>query len=109
MKKYLRWIVIGAAFSGMGIAMPSCPGQQAMQQQLDTLQTSNAELTKKVQSMQAQLTSINSDMGQVKQLLPQMTNVIQAQKGALEQLDATVKSMQSKSGKSAKAAPKKKK
>jgi peptidoglycan hydrolase CwlO-like protein len=96
MNKYVRWVVMGAALSGMGIAMPSCPGQQAMQEKIDALQTSETELNKKVQAMQTQITTLNNDMAQVKQLLPQMTNVIQAQKGALEQLDATVKSMQTK-------------
>ena len=28
----------------MGMSMPSCPGQQAMQQQIDTLTPQNADL-----------------------------------------------------------------
>src|SRR4051812_23085294 len=96
MKKYSQWFVFAAAFLGMGIAMPSCPGQQAMQQQIDALQTSNTDLTKKVQTLNTEITTLHKDMEQVKQLLPQITNVIQAQKGALDQLDGTVKDMQAK-------------
>ena len=97
MKNNIRWLVFAGAFAGMGIAMPSCPGQQAMQQQIDALQITNTDLTKKVQALNTQVTSLNNDMTQVKQLLPQMTNVIQAQKGALDQLNTSVKDLQSKS------------
>ena len=96
MKKYFRYLVFGASFVGMGMSMPSCPGQQAMQQQIDSLQTTNLDLGKKIRTMQTQLTSMSNDMNQVKQLLPQMTNVIQAQKGALDQLDITVQQMRGK-------------
>lgn len=105
MKKHLRWIVFSTAFLGMGLSMPSCPGQQAMQQQIDALQTANAEMSKKIQTLTTQVESVNADMTQVKQVLPQMTNVIQAQKGALDQLDASVKEMDAKI---AKMGPKKK-
>jgi peptidoglycan hydrolase CwlO-like protein len=96
MKKHVRWVVFAVAFSGLGLSMPSCPGQQAMQQQIDALQTSNADLTKKIQALTTQLGSLNNDMTQVKQLLPQMTNVIQAQKGTLDQLDTTIKEIQTR-------------
>ncbi len=101
MRKHLKWFVFASAYLGMGIAMPSCPGQQAMQQQIDTLQTSNMELTHKVQSLNTQVTSIHTEMKQVKELLPQMTNVIQAQKGALDQLELSVKEIRSKTMKAA--------
>lgn len=99
MKKNLRGLAFIGAFFGLGFAMPSCPGQQALQQQVDTLQNSNQELTKRVQALNNQVTTLTSDMNQVKQLLPQMTNVIQAQKGAIDQLDAAVKELQPKKGK----------
>jgi septal ring factor EnvC (AmiA/AmiB activator) len=102
MNKNLRWLVFSGAFLGMGISMPSCPGQQAMQQQIDSLQASNTDLSKKVQTLNNQLASLNNDMNQVKQLLPQMTNVIQAQKGALDQLDVQVKEVQAKLNKNIK-------
>jgi septal ring factor EnvC (AmiA/AmiB activator) len=96
MKKYFRYLVFAASFAGMGISMPSCPAQQAMQQQIDALQTTNMDYAKKLRTLQTTVTGLSNDMNQVKQLLPQMTNVIQAQKGALDQLDTTVQQMRGK-------------
>ena len=102
MKKYYKYLIFAASFVGMGISMPSCPGQQAMQQQIDALQTANLETNKKLHTLQTQVTTFSNDMNQIKQLMPQMTNVIQAQKGALDQLDATVQQMKNKGKPSAK-------
>src|SRR5689334_4509080 len=96
MKKNLRWLVLGVAFSGMGVAMPSCPGQKAMQQQLDAVQATEQEQAKKIQTLTNQATSLNNDMGQVKQLLPQMTQLIKAQKDQLDHMDAEIKELQAK-------------
>src|SRR4051812_9486242 len=96
MKKYFTWMLIGAAFLGLGIAMPGCPGQQAMQQQIDSLQNANLDLTKKVQALTTQLHTINGDIGQMMAGLPQMTNVISSQKTALDKLDADLKAVQAK-------------
>lgn len=96
MKKNLRWFVLSASTLGLGLSMPSCPNQQVMQQQMDSLQAANADLVKKIQLLNNQVNSLTSDMNEVKQLLPQMTNVIQAEKGSLEQLSAVVKELQKK-------------
>lgn len=96
MKKYFKYLIFAASFAGMGIAMPSCPGQQALQQQVDAFQNNYLDANKKIRTLQTQVTALSNDMNQVKQLLPQMTNVIQAQKGALDQLDATVQQMRHK-------------
>lgn len=110
MNKKLTWVAFGAAFAGMGMAMPSCPGQQAMQQQIDALNAKNGELEKRVQTMNTQLTTVNKDMGDVKTLLSQVSNTVLAQKQAIEQLDAAVKAAASKPAPkaAAKPAPKKK-
>lgn len=91
-----KWTILPLSLLTMGIAMPSCPGQQEMQDKITALQTANTDLTKKVQTLNQQLTSLNNDMNQVKQILPQMTNLLTTQKATLDQLDATVKTMQSK-------------
>jgi septal ring factor EnvC (AmiA/AmiB activator) len=89
-------VIMVAAFIGMGMSMPSCPGQQALQQQVDTLTTSNAELSKRVQGMDAQVKQLNMDMSQVKQLLKPMSDAIQAQKAGMDQLDSNIKEIQAK-------------
>lgn len=109
------YVVLFAAFIGMGMSMPSCPGQQAMQQQIDTLTAQNAELTKHVQAADAQIKSLNKDMTDVKNLLQPMANAIQAQKASIDQIDANMKEIQAKmtakpaAKGAAKGAPKKKK
>ena len=108
MVKNLKYVIlIVAAVCSMGIAMPSCPGQQESQQKIEALQIANNELTQRVRKLQTDLNGLTSDMNQVKQLLPQITNVIQAQRGAIDQLNAAVKDMQknyaAKNAKGAKA------
>ncbi len=96
--KKLKWILVPIAAVTMGVSMPSCPGQQALQQQVDSLQTTNADLSKKVQALSSQVTTLTNDMNQVKQILPQVTGLITSQKTTLDQLDAAVKDMQKSKG-----------
>ncbi len=103
MKKNTHWMILSLSVIGMGMGMPSCPGQQELKDKIESLHTTNVELTKKVQTLTTQVNTLNQDMEQVKQLLPQITNVIQAQKGALDELNATVAEL-----KKGKAAPAKK-
>lgn len=98
MKKNIRWMIFGAAFLGMGMSMPGCPGQQ-MQTQMDAMTAANQKLEGKLKGLETQVNQMAADMGQVKQLLPQMTNVIQAQKGAIDQLETSVKELRTKGGK----------
>lgn len=98
------YVVLFAAFLGMGMSMPSCPGQQALQEQVDKLTSQNADLNKRVMSMDANVKQLDNDMSQVKQLLKPLADTVQAQKGAMELLDANLKEVQTKLA--AKAAPK---
>jgi septal ring factor EnvC (AmiA/AmiB activator) len=95
MKTYAQPLLLLSSVLFMGIAMPSCPAQQAMQQQIDTLQTSNVDTAKKLKQLQTDLTSLSTEMAQVKQLLPQMTSVIQAQKAEMEQIASELKNLHS--------------
>lgn len=96
MKSLRNLTVISLAALSLGIAMPSCPGQKEMQQQIETLQTAHTEMAKKLNEQEALVHSLTNDMNQVKQLLPQMTNVIESQKATIEQLDASIKRLQGK-------------
>lgn len=106
MKKQTRAFVFVAAILGMGISMPSCPGQQAMQQQIDTLQTANTDLTKKVQSYDAQIKQLNKDSAEVKANLDGAVKAIEAQKAALEALNTAVTEIKAKAAAPAPAAKK---
>jgi septal ring factor EnvC (AmiA/AmiB activator) len=80
----------------MGMSLPSCPGQKEMQQQIELLQTQNADLGKKIQALTTQIGSVTNDMNQVKQILPQVTGVIEAQKGAIDRIDTRVTDLEAR-------------
>jgi hypothetical protein len=69
----------------MGIAMPSCPGQQAIQQQIDALTTRANEGDQKLQGMTTQVGSLSKEMTDAKALLEQLSQTVIAQKGASRQ------------------------
>lgn len=108
MNKKLTGLALAAGFLTMGVGMPSCPGQQAMQQQVDQLTTTNADLNRKVQAMDAQVHNLKGDMEQVKNLLTQMTNAITQQRTFLDQVTAQIGELQKRAA-SAPAAAKGKK
>ncbi len=90
----MKLVTIGAALVGMGISMPSCPGQQAMQQQLEGLQTKLVEQVHLTQALDTQLKTSSADLIQVKTLLEQVSNAVLAQKQSLEQMDIALKTAQ---------------
>lgn len=96
MNKPMTFLAFGAAFIGMGIAMPQCPGEKALQDQVDTLTKSNMQLTQKINKMDSQLQSMFNEIGLTKQFATQMTATVTEQKGALDRLDAAVKDLQAK-------------
>ena len=103
----IRWIALVCAFLGMGIAMPNCPGQQETKQQLETLQQAHAELIKKNQGLGNQITALNNDMNQVKQILPQITQMLEAHKNSLDRLNASIHTFETKGSKPSKGPGKK--
>jgi peptidoglycan hydrolase CwlO-like protein len=90
MHKNLRILAFASAFVGMGIAMPQCPGQQAMQQQIDGLEAKGQDTTRRLQAMDAEVKRLNGEFVTAKQLLAQMTDAIQAQKTALDKLNGAM-------------------
>ena len=96
MNKKFTGIVLTAAVFGMGLSMPSCPGQQAMQEQVEALKTSQADSNKKIQALDAQIKKMTGDVDQMKALVSQVSNAVLAQKMAIENMDAALKAVQSK-------------
>lgn len=85
--------LVGTAFLTMAVTMPSCPGQQAMQQQIDTLQSTVTRLNTQVMSMDSQVKSLSSDNVQLKEL---MEKVVTSQQGAINQMNASIKDLDQK-------------
>ncbi len=96
MNKTMTIVACGAAFIGMGIAMPQCPGEKAMQDQVDALRTAQTSMTAKLTAVDGQTKATAGDVNQMKQALTQFAGVIDAQKDALKRLDDSIKDLQTK-------------
>jgi peptidoglycan hydrolase CwlO-like protein len=107
MKNPTRALVFLLASLGMGITMPSCPGQEAMQQQIDSLTAKNADLTKKVAAMSATVDTSNKELNDIKQLLGQLGPALDAQKTYITSLSTQIQDVQAKLAAQAQAAAKK--
>ncbi len=90
MHKNLRWVVLAAACVGMGISVPSCPGQQAMQQQVDNLEKRETTTSQRIQALDTQVKQLATDMAKANQLLQTMGQTVLAQKGEMEALQKSV-------------------
>jgi peptidoglycan hydrolase CwlO-like protein len=91
-----RIAIFIAAFIGMGMSLPSCPGDKAMQQQIDMLQQSNQDMTRKLQNLDNQLKSADSDVVSQKSLITQLATTVSAQKEAIDNLYNQIKLVQAK-------------
>jgi ABC-type transporter Mla subunit MlaD len=96
MTKTTSLVACAAAFIGMGIAMPQCPGEKAMQDQVDALKATQITMTQKLNAVDAQSKTANADSAQIKQALTQLAGVIDTQRDALKRLDDAVKDLQTK-------------
>jgi chromosome segregation ATPase len=108
-KQLTQTALFVAAFIGMGISIPSCPGDKAMQQQIDGLTQSNSDMTKKLQMLDSQNKGLASDLQTQKQVLTQLASTAAAQKEAIDNLYTSVKQLQARPAPAAKKAPAKKK
>ena len=88
------------------MSLPSCPGDKAMQQQIDSLQTSNQDMTRKLQNLDNQLKSADSDVVAQKSLITQLATTVSAQKEAIDNLYNQIKILQAKADKPAPAVKK---
>jgi len=95
-KQITQTVVFVSAFICMGMSLPSCPGDKAMQQQIDGLTQSNADMTRKLQMLDSQNKSLASDMQTQKQVLTQLASTAAAQKEAIDNLYTSVKQLQSR-------------
>lgn len=96
MNKKIQLIVLCMAFLGLGLSMPSCPGQQAMQQQIDALKGKIDENEKQIQILITKLDHTNSEIGQMTTIVAQLNTVLTEQKQQMEQMGASIKSLNEK-------------
>ena len=92
----LRWLTLVGAFLTLGIAMPSCPGQQEMKQQLDTLQNSQTESNRRLQQMDSQVRTMSQDISNKKQGFEPLAGMIQADHNDIQQLKTQIQDLSNK-------------
>jgi hypothetical protein len=93
MKEKLRVLLL-ASFFGLGVGLPDCNNQQGLQQKLEAMEASHKEIARKIQAIETHLRTIDGDITEMKGLLPQITNVLTAQKTSVSKLEADVKVLQ---------------
>jgi hypothetical protein len=89
--------LLGFAALSMAITMPSCPGQQAMQQQIDDQKKVMADLTTRLVKLDGDLKAIQADVASVKQSAESMAAAmapLNALPPRLDALEAAVKALQ---------------
>ena len=84
------------ALATMGISMPSCPGQEAIQQQVDGLTSRLNEADQKVQALTTQVGTLSKEMTDAKALLEQLSQTVIAQKDAIATLQTSQEELQAK-------------
>ncbi|MEK6707062.1 MAG: hypothetical protein AABZ06_14890 [Bdellovibrionota bacterium] len=90
--KKIKWLFVAlCSLMALGIAMPSCPGQKAVQTQIETLEKNQADLIKKVGSLESQLKAAAMENAKTKEILSQLGSSLQLQEASLRQLESTVK------------------
>ena len=95
--------VAATAALGFGFSMPSCPGQQAMQQQIDGLQAKQTEDAGKIEALSTQVATLNKDLTEARTLLGSVSQTVLGQKDQIMALEEGLKEVQGKlsSGKGA--------
>lgn len=106
-KSFKTTIIITVAVFAMGAGLPGCPGNKAVEEQVEQLQTKNADAIKKIGSIENQLKMMTAETAQLKQQMPQALEQLNVLKGRLDQLEAQVREMASKKVAPAKAKPSK--
>jgi septal ring factor EnvC (AmiA/AmiB activator) len=107
-RKLTLGTVLGTATILMGMNMPSCPGQQAMQKQLDDLTTKVGMVEKNSSGGTAKVAGLEKEVADLKSSLGEVAEVLKTHKTTIEQLQAQLQEMSMKSAAGKKGpAPKK--
>jgi septal ring factor EnvC (AmiA/AmiB activator) len=94
-KKIFVTVLTGACLA-MAMTMPSCPGQQAMQQQIDTLQSGQQDMANKLRGLETQVKTATAGSDEQKKIMGELTAAVAAQKAAIDNLNASLQQMDAK-------------
>lgn len=83
------------ALLALSAGLTGCPGDQAVQQQIEASNAKIAELTKQNQALDAQVKAMATEAAQVKQLITQVSQEVLAHKDQIDQLNGAVTQLKS--------------
>lgn len=116
-KTRIHWLVLSASTLGLGLSMPACPGQQAMQQQLDNLEKRETAVATRIQGIDTQVKAATAEVAKmgpalqnlqvINQALIEQKSLITDLQKQVAELSDKVKSMGSKPAPAPKAKGKK--
>ncbi|NDD92311.1 hypothetical protein EBZ37_09525 [bacterium] len=109
MKKMSFAPIVGASFLLMGLSMPSCPGQQALQQQVDALKTADSEIRSLITAQDSQIKGLKEENERAKAMVSQLVATVTEQSKKLDELTEKVKTPPAPAAKPSKAKSSKKK
>jgi len=107
-KKITLGAVLGTTVILMGMNMPSCPGQQAMQKQIDDLTSKMTVVEKGSSGQNGKLTGLEKEVTELKNSLGEVAEVLKTHKATIEQLQAQIQELSTRSAAGSKKAPAKK-
>lgn len=108
-KKLMTLVWMGLAVSMMAITMPACPGQQAMQQQIDDLTKRDADLNKRLAALENTVRIDAANLAPIQQAMAPMGQQLQTMGPRIDALEAGMKDIQAKMAAAAAAPAKGKK
>lgn len=95
-RKLAMSLAIATACLTLGLSMPSCPGQQAMQQQLETVEGKQEQFTRQNNVLDGHVKKLQADLGVVQGQVTELITAIEEQKKVLTDMDGAVKAMGAK-------------
>lgn len=91
--KHLRWVVLGTACLGLGISVPQCPAEKAMQQQIESLEKKDASNNQRIQMMDSQVKAMAKEVADTKAKMEGMAGMLATQQQAVDSINQSLKAM----------------
>jgi len=97
-----RILLLAGASLAMGMTLPSCPGQQALQTQIDSIQAKQVDAQRKIQALEGKTQGFGADIADAKQNAQKAEDLVGIQGKKIEELEGIVRDLQTKSSAPAK-------
>lgn len=92
-KKITTAFLMAGAMVMMGIALPSCPGQQAMQKQIDEMQAKEVQLQGQLNGANDKVKALETEVKDLKTLLDKTADVLKTHFDSISELQRKVEEL----------------